>query len=155
MSLLSILQLTGRIKSFSIDDKKERTLPYMLFLICYAYNFFDLYRLGIPGMLNTYALITVLTLLYCFIVNLFDKISAHTSAIGGLMGFVFVNAIYYRPDSRPVIMILFILCGLIFWARTYLKAHSSKQLYIGLIGGVLIGFVTGWIKMQSLEGIGK
>ncbi len=142
LSMLSILKLSGKIQSFSLADRDERTLPYILFLMCYSYNFYDIYKLQIPGMLSVYCLITVLTLLYCFIINFYQKVSAHTSAIGGLLGFVFVNAIYYKTDNRPIIIILFILCGLVFWARLYLKAHKPKELFMGLIGGVVIGFLT-------------
>jgi len=150
LSLLTILKLTGRIQSFSLDDKTERIIPYMLFLMCYAYNFYDLYRLEIPGLLNTYAITTLLTLLYCFILNFYEKVSAHTSAIGGLMGFVFVNAVCFKTDNRPIIIILLILCGLIFWARMYLKAHKARELFMGLVGGLVIGLLVGFWETISV-----
>lgn len=147
LSFLAILYVTGKITSFSLEDRSQRTLPYILFLLCYLYNFYELYKLGIPGMLNTYAFITVLTLLYCLILNRYTKVSAHTAALGGLLGFVFMNAVFLKNDNRPIIIILFMLCGLVFWARTYLKAHHPNQLFWGLIGGSVIGFLTGWVGL--------
>ncbi len=84
-----------------------------------------------------------------FLFNFFDKISAHTSGLGGIVGIFF--GIYYRygdPNLIPVILSTLILVGLLGSARLYLGAHNRRQIFLGAIWGFVTGFIGTYYFMK-------
>jgi hypothetical protein len=87
----------------------------------------------------------IIVLFIAFIINNFYKISLHALAIGSMTG----GFLALTRTLNPIINInslIIINCALLFSmglvasSRLYLKAHTSKQIYLGLIIGFVIEY---------------
>ena len=77
-----------------------------------------------------------------FFVNMWWKISAHMSGIGGLLGGVLTTTYYFKENAMWLYIALFIISGMVAFSRLKLKAHSLGQLFAGfLVGLVCVGGV--------------
>lgn len=135
---IGTLRFTNFITDFNLHDKKQRIVPF-LFITCFygitAYMFYS--RLSVNNLLvMVFITITILIFLLT-IITFFWKISIHSAAIGGMIGFILGLGM-----QHPVFNFSFILAavtvigGLVFYARLLLNAHTPSQVY----SGALLGF---------------
>jgi hypothetical protein len=87
----------------------------------------------------------IIVLFIAFIINNFYKISLHALAIGSMTGGFLALAKTLTPiiniNSLIIInCVLLFSMGLVASSRLYLKAHTSKQIYLGLIIGFVIEY---------------
>ncbi|MFN6020785.1 MAG: phosphatase PAP2 family protein [Bacteroidota bacterium] len=155
----AVLMLTfiGLAKSIELPEKEDRIAPYIISGIFYLWMFRNLLdNPDIPPSFSRAILGASIGLFLAFFINIFDKISAHTVGIGGILGFILVflfqhkeaellfqgrnDAIYLIP--LPLIFLFFILlAGLVGSSRLYLKAHQPMQVYGGFIIGIIAQFI--------------
>ena len=67
--------------------------------------------------------------------------------IGGIISFTMIMSFQYKLNFNLIIAILFILAGIIAVSRLALKAHQPKEIYIGL----LVGMVSQVISYQFYQ----
>jgi membrane-associated phospholipid phosphatase len=143
--LLSLISLRyfGNLRSLHMERRQDRPMP-MIFVSLYylltTWLFFDKYPdfSTINGML---AGIT-LTLLFLTVISFFWKISAHSAATGGGVGFAIALVLRYSsliPETLYVLSALLILTGLVMWARLYMRTHTLAESLAGWLLGVLLG----------------
>ncbi len=70
------------------------------------------------------------------------KTSLHTLGIGGLIGFVMIMSYEYQLNFNLLIAALFILSGIIAVSRLKLKAHDTKEVYVGFFIGMITQFLS-------------
>jgi hypothetical protein len=77
-------------------------------------------------------------------INIFFKISMHTSAAGSMIG-VMMILMFLSPVNLvlPFFLIL-IIAGLIGTSRMILSAHRSGELWLGYITGILVQVLAYW-----------
>jgi membrane-associated phospholipid phosphatase len=150
----AVLMLTfiGLAKSIELPEKEDRIAPYIISGIFYLWMFRNL--LDNPDIPSSFSRAILGASIGLF--NIFDKISAHTVGIGGILGFILVflfqhkeaellfhglnDAIYLMP--LPLIFLIFVLiAGLVGSSRLYLKAHQPMQVYGGFIIGIIAQFI--------------
>ncbi|OJJ13876.1 hypothetical protein BKI52_45190 [marine bacterium AO1-C] len=101
---------------------------------------------------RTYEIVPILTialegitisLLVLTVITFFWKISAHSVAIGGVLGIFFAlsskvgnGALMYHIVGTVI------LCGIVMTSRLYLDAHKPAQIVVGFIVGFIINFLT-------------
>jgi len=155
----AVLMLTfiGLAKSMELPEKEDRIAPYIITGIFYLWmfrNFLD--NPDIPSSFSRAILGSSIGLFLAFFINIFDKISAHTVGIGGILGFIliflfqqgntvlfsqgFTENIYLIPMSL-VFLITILIAGLTGSSRLYLKAHTPAQVYAGYFIGILTQFI--------------
>lgn len=139
---ISILKLTGAIRSFHMVTREERTLPFILITVYYGFSgYLIVNKLPLNDMVTIILFSITLEILLLTIVTFFWKISAHSMAISGVLGFLCALNLSL-PESElliPIILIAF-LSGLIMSARLYLNTHSPPQVYSGAFIGFFISF---------------
>jgi hypothetical protein len=147
----------GLIKSLHLDDKQDRTGPYIITGVFYLWLVKNLLSLGyLPSLFVAFALGATISLFLAFFINIFLKVSAHAAGMGGFVTMLLITLFRY-PDATlgipafggtfmvgfGVVLALGILfAGLVGTARLALKAHSPTELYIGYGVGcvaILIG----------------
>lgn len=147
------------IKSLEMEDSQERIGPFIVTAIFYSWTFINLRNTPFLPDILLLSLLGVLIGLYLgFFINLFDKISIHAMAVGGMLAFSWLLMGYELIES-PVLSLGFIyvqlhagfvfissvlLVGLVCWARLQLKKHSMRQVAAGL----MIGFFGFFIAAQ-------
>ena len=126
------------IKNYKVESIKERKLPIALMVFLF-------YLLGTTisnvANLRDLSLLFYATSLALFIVYIlfFFKIKAsvHLLSLGIFVGFFMILSNIHAKSFIIVIIILFLIAGLLASARLALKAHTTKEIYIGFFIGLL------------------
>lgn len=143
-----IMKAQKMIKSISLMDKKDRTIPYIATACFYlwATMIFIKGRDDIYGADETLIFLlggaTFATFL-SFIINIFFKVSIHCMAAGSMVGLIIFSAGYSVYQILPFLSIAIIGAGLIGMSRLILNAHSQEEVYWGYavgIAGQFVGF---------------
>lgn len=147
--LLALMKSFKMISSYHIDSIEERKFPIILF-ICIAYiiaNFLS--KAGTVDILSLFFYGYVAGLIVAYILLYFKfKLSLHTSAIGGLVGFLFCFSYFYKQNILLLIIAIIILAGVIGSARLKMGAHNIKEVYWGIILGILTQFLAYYIYIM-------
>ena len=105
------LTAKGHVKSIAMDDITDRKLMYFFTFLLYIITQFILSTLEVPAVVYKFSFGATLTIGMLFVFALFrQKISAHMSGLGGLVGFLAM-------------------------ARMKMKAHREREIYIGFLLG--------------------
>lgn len=149
IGILTLMKSFKMISSYNIDSIDERKFPILLF-ISIAYIIANwLYNSGIVDILSllfygyTIGLVCAYILLY-----LKFKISLHTSAIAGLIGFLICFSHYYNQNVLFILIAMVLLGGVIGSSRLKLKAHSIKEVFLGFIFGVFTQFIAYYVYIM-------
>ena len=145
--IIYYFQRFGLISSLHIENLKERRLPYLASVIVYAISTYLFgWRLQPIGELAPQISIILgsvtVSLIMVMLVSLSWKISAHATAVGGMVGMLIALLTRYDEPSLlyPLIAII-LLGGFVLSARLQLNAHSPIQILAGFTGGLLISNV--------------
>ncbi len=147
----------GFIKSFFMEEKKERYLPYLataifyLWTLLYVWHQNDLQEIS----LNTFAskILTVIILgatisvFLLFLLNLFYKISMHTVGMGYFIGIALAMLPVSNYGLKIPFMIIILIAGLVGTARLSLGAHKPQEIYSGYLLGIICQLIA-FIAMQ-------
>ena len=145
-----IMYRTRIISSFTLPKRKERSPIIFIVFVYYVMAYF-MYRSWnityyniIEGFVS-FLFGGIIVLFIAFIINNFYKISLHALAIGSMTGGFLALARTLNPiiniNSLIIInCVLLFSMGLVASSRLYLKAHTSKQIYLGLIIGFVIEY---------------
>ncbi|TCO10848.1 PAP2 family protein [Natronoflexus pectinivorans] len=136
LSLLPLLYQFKLIKSFNMETSRERLFPVFFAGLFYYLGYALLKKMGVPGLIGNFMLVTLLALLLAVGITIFWKISMHMIGIGGVTGAVMALALRYGLDMSGWMVLLFLASGITATARLHLGAHTPAQVYAG--------FVLGW-----------
>jgi len=131
------------VSEINIDKRKDRILPHVFSSLIYvAVTWFFYSKLAaVPFM---YVLISSISccMVAVTVINLFWKISAHSTAIGGLFSFV---VFYYVANSSfqgfYLIVIVLLISGIVMASRLLLDVHTLAQVCAGFVLGTIVGML--------------
>ena len=135
MTALLLLR-SKQIFSLQMETREGRRLPYLISGIFYFAVSYFLMRLDISSLLKAMMHGATMLVVVVLIINFFWKISAHMTALGGLVGMLISIAFRLQLNLLAPITILILIAGLVGWSRLKLAAHSSAQVYLGFLIGV-------------------
>lgn len=135
---MGVLKLSDYISSLAMRERKERVIPFLFVSVFYGittYMFYAKMQLNTVLVLIMLA-ITLISFLIA-IITFFWKISAHSAAIAGMMGFFIAIMIKFSLETFlfPVILSV-LLVGIVMSARLYLNSHTPSE----ILGGGILGF---------------
>lgn len=138
-----ILKKAKLVTSFQLEQRKERTLPYIFVILSYLATILFLYRIFMPLYVVALMVGVFISTIIIMLLNLKWKVSAHLSAIGGLSAAIVV--VSYRLGINPVGLLsaAFVLAGLIATSRIQLKAHTLLQTLVGFGIGFIVLVLVG------------
>ncbi len=134
------------IKSYKTESIKERKLPIALMVILF-------YLMG-NTMNNAVNLRDISLLFYAtsigllFIYALFFlkiKASIHLLSLGISAGFFMILGNNNSQSYTLVVIVIFLLSGVLASARLHLKAHTTKEIYIGFFLGMLTPIILNYL----------
>jgi hypothetical protein len=155
-----LMRLLGLIKSLRMDDKMERTGPYILTGVFYLWLYKNLLSGGhTPPLYTTFVLGATIGLFLAFFINIFTKISAHAVGMGGLFALLLLvnhawgGAVIDVPafggnlqlSLNALLAIVAVTAGVVGTARLALQAHLPADLYRGYAAGVFAVLLAGMI----------
>jgi len=139
---LIMFRMFGTISSYTLEDRKERIVPFMAIALIYlvtAFLFF--FKLRFSSNFNYLLLIIALLVVAAVVLNFFVKVSVHALAAWGSIGILLpLNKAVEQPDLLWPTAAAILIAGVVMAARLYLNAHTPREILVGSISGFLIGF---------------
>ncbi len=147
-----MMKMLGWIDTFRMESRQERIGPYIVAGILYLTLYLHVSKADFPTSIRVATLGVLIGLWACFLINNFMKVSAHAAGMGGLVVLVALTKLKFGYDEAqigfpggvnfilPIDYLLYgviILAGIVCTSRLLLKAHESKEVYLGLIMGML------------------
>ena len=134
-----LLKGLGFIQSIHLYTPKDRIIPLIATMIFYFWA--EHIAANIP---NTPLILRVLLLgsywgiVLMFLINIFFKISMHTTAAGGMIGILIVLMIVSTVNMVIPLFLALAIAGIIGTARMLLGAHKIWEVWLGYILGALV-----------------
>lgn len=145
---VALMKPLGLIRSLEMRDKQERIGPYIITGVFYLWLFKNLVSGGQAPMLYTECVLgAAIGLFFAFFINIFTKISAHATGMGGLVAMTWLAARAWTgaPLSlgtldlslNAALALVAAAAGLVGTARLALGAHTPADLWRGYAAGAL------------------
>lgn len=162
-----MLYFLGMIKSLRLQDKMDRTGPYIITGIFYLWLLRNFWENNLVTPLYTsFVLGATIALFLAFLINIFSKISIH--AVGGSALVAMTIITMLTQNNEPLLIplpqqgylstsLLYLLLGLLLvvgmlgTSRLYLQKHEPSELY----GGYFVGFIAPFVALQVMVVLGK
>lgn len=145
---LFILFMTrsGAVTDIELSDRKERVIPFLIFITAVLVYMFFLYRMLLPFWLLSLLAGSCVALLIALFINFYWKISAHAIGIGGLAGGIMGIARIHMINPYWSFIIVILIAGLLGTSRIILQKHTPMQVYAGFSLGFICTFVAALIS---------
>lgn len=143
-----LLKALGFIDSIFLHTKKDRIIPYMACGIFFFWTFTVFKEQAMfPRILPSFMLGVFLASSAALIANIYYKISMHAIALGGWLGIFLIIA---RDNSMlmtwPIALVL-LITGLVCTARLLVSDHTNKDIYSGIVVGLLCQFIAAYVML--------
>ncbi len=139
--ILFLMMYKGHLTDIYMDDKQERTVPYLTYVFMLLVWCYYLHRVLImPTIIWTTALCITTILLLVTLINRYWKISAHLTGIGSLLGAMIGYCWHVGIYPMTTIFVVIGITALLMWARLYLNAHTPLQVIAGFGLGLIGAF---------------
>ncbi len=112
---------SGRASDLELTNRKERLVPYLVFICSDLICLFFMYRINAPFWLKDMILGVCFALFLAMCINFVWKISAHAIGIGGLLGGVMGVCKMYMMNPYWLFIIILMSVGLLGTSRVILK----------------------------------
>ena len=137
-----LLKAVGFIDSLYLRTQKDRIIPYIAsgIFFFWGYTVFK-EQPQYPPVLTAFILGIFLASSAALLANIYFKVSMHAIGLGGWLGFFLL--LFYRNSmlmTWPLCLAL-LITGLVCSSRLLLRSHEQKDIY----GGLLIGMITQWV----------
>lgn len=137
LSMIYYLKKQGLIESFQMQKVEERVYPYGIILLFYALTSWLFWSINLPVYYLAILLCSTLSIVFLLLLALLQvKVSAHLTAIAGILGMLITVNQIYGMDTLLLLSMAVILCGLIASSRLVLKAHKPTELVFGFFLGL-------------------
>ena len=147
--LVLLLKGVGFIDSIFLKTQKERIIPY----IGSGIFFFWMYLVfrnqsEVPSILTAFIFSVFISSSVALIANIYFKISMHAIGVGGLLGLMLVIFITNTSSSITMPLVITILItGIVCTSRLIVSNHTQKDIYLGLLYGILCQAVGAWFLL--------
>ena len=143
-TLLLILKAQKRISDINITNPKERLVPFLYVLTCFAiWVYFLWHVLKMPAIITALALTSTIMIALLTLITHYWKMSAHLTAFGCFVGSIIAVAAHMGIYNTYTIIALLIIALLLMMARLYLKAHDSLQVVTGFLFALSVTLLVG------------
>jgi len=124
-----ILIRRGWIRSFEMDTKEERLIPFAANAALLLTSYYLMEQLLLPKVYSLLLLGAAVSVVLAILINLKWKISIHMIGIGGMTGILFGLSTFLFVDLRMPVIFCLLTAGVLGTARLTLDAHTPAQLY--------------------------
>jgi hypothetical protein len=136
--LISLFLLRqGMLRSLIMNERRERSLPFIVTAISFLTGYYILKQLPIPKIFYLFLLGALTSLIIALLINYKWKISLHMIGLGGIIGALFAMSQIFLINMMLPIILWILLAGLLGTIRLTLESHKPSEIYIGFITGFL------------------
>lgn len=141
-----MLHRLGSVKDPGLNEREERTVPYLIAIACYVGTAIYTRFVNAPMWLSMFLFGGALSLAVLTVVNRWWKISGHATGMGGITAVVFF--LMFSGSSvtglQPEFIAAVILSGMVCTARLILRRHTLGQVAAGFLNGFACVFASSW-----------
>ena len=129
------------IRDKRLDERAERSIPYVFAILCYVAAYFYLNHIHAPQWFSAFMAGGALACAVSFVVNLKWKISAHMAGMAGIVALLFE---LHSPTNRLeafdlswILWLSILLAGVLGSSRMVLGRHTLGQVLAGAVNGLV------------------
>jgi membrane-associated phospholipid phosphatase len=141
---VSFFRIFGAIRSFAMESRSERVMPFTLITLLYGvftYMVYSRWRVGLDDSLLKILIIIDCLVLVATLITVFYKVSVHSLGIAGVIGILLpLNKAVDNDLLFVPMLVAIVVAGLVMAARLQLNAHSPRETLVGAITGFSVGF---------------
>ena len=143
LTAILIMMRRGEVQDLQITNAHERTMPYLYAVM--GFGFWCYLLIGIlhmPLYINTIGIGATVAIGLVMLINRQWKISAHLTALGGLIGGIMAYCLGTMVlPTWGTIAFWLCLSLLLMYARLWLQAHTPAQVVAGWLLGLSCTFI--------------
>jgi hypothetical protein len=136
--IIAIMKKQGFIEDYQMKSREERRLPYLITAIFYFVTYQMFRQMQLPEIYSFYFMGATFLITLVVIINIWWKISIHMVGVGGISGMLCGLALAFSFDMIFLISIIFLISGMVGYARLKLETHKSSEVYSGFLAGYVI-----------------
>jgi hypothetical protein len=148
--LILLMVKKGAAGDAELTDKRERTLPYLIFIAANMICLFYLFKMQMPFWLLSMFVGVCLALFIALFINFMWKISVHAIGVGGLLGAVMGVAQIQMINPYRLFICILLAGGLVCTSRIILEKHTPMQAYAGFGLGFICTFGASYMSFIYL-----
>ncbi len=144
--LITVLLLKGLgfIQSVFLKTQQDRIIPYIASGIFFFWSYLVFRNQHeIPVILTSFTFAVFLSSSAALIANIYFKISMHAIGMGGVIGLFLIIMLQNTMLVTVPLSAAFILAGLVCTSRFIVSDHRPKEIYWGLVLGIVCQLVAG------------
>jgi hypothetical protein len=141
-----LLKGLGFIKTIYLKTQRDRIIPYTVCMIYYFWVWWVLYKQPeYPSAIVQFSLAIFLASIGGLMGNIYMKVSMHAISMGVMVTFIFLLAFTQNISFGIYISVALFIAGLVCTARFIVSDHTQKEVYIGLLVGIISQLLAGWL----------
>jgi hypothetical protein len=143
-----LLKGVGFIQSVFLRSQRDRIIPYIASGIFFFWTFLVFKQQGtFHRIVPSFMLGVFLASSAALIANIYFKISMHAIGVGGMLGIFLVIAFSYSMLMTWPLSIALLITGLVCTARLLVSDHTPKDIYSGLVLGILAQLIAAYVML--------
>ena len=137
-----LLKRLGFIESIFLRTQKDRIIPYIASGIFYFWVYLVFRNQPqIPKILTAFTFGVFLSSSAALLANIYFKISMHAIGMGGIVGLFLIILSQNTMLMTWPLSLAFLCTGLVCTSRFIVSNHTQKEIYTGLLLGIVCQFV--------------
>ncbi len=138
----------GFIESIYMRTQKDRVLGYITSMIFFFWTYYAFREEGVPKILVSFMFGVFISSAAALIANIYYKVSMHAIGMGGLVGlFLVIMQDNTMLMTGPLFFAL-LIAGAVCTARLIVSDHTQKEIYAGLLIGLLCQFAGAIVNLS-------
>jgi membrane-associated phospholipid phosphatase len=136
-----------QISNLQLHSRRDRIFPLAVTAGFYTINYLIVSRMHdiVPVIIDRFYLTAAVGVFLTLLINFKTKISAHTLAFGGFIGYSCNFDRLMNIAGLLPILIFIGLASIIATSRLKLQAHTPFEVYLGILVGLAVGFSSGFL----------
>jgi hypothetical protein len=139
-----LFRMLGTISSVQMPRRKERVLPFVFISVMYCavtYMFHEKVHMDWGDNFFRFLVVIDALVVVGTVITFFYKISIHSLALGGIVGILLpLNKVSEEIYIFYATLGAIVLAGVVMSARLQLQAHTLREVLLGGLLGLFIGF---------------
>lgn len=141
-----LLKALKFINTIYIHSQKDRIIPYVACGIWYFWIWYVWHNLpDYPREAIVFALAIFIASSIGLIANIYMKVSMHAISMGVMATFIMLLALSQPINFGIYISLALLISGLVCTARFIVSDHTAKEVYGGLLLGIVSQLIANWL----------
>ena len=143
-----LLRALGFRKSVFLHTQQDRIIPYITSMIFFFWSQYVLREQNfVPRILVAFMFGVFISSAAALMANIYYKISMHAIGMGGIIGLCLVIMQQNTMLMTGPLSVALLIAGIVCTSRLIISNHTQKEVYMGLLVGVICQFVGAVINL--------